>query len=129
MRDEAENYMDPWEEVDHLTRERDEARALLREVEWALVRYCTTHQKWEQCCPVCHGCQMTGHNPDCRLHAALAGLDATQQALREEMSERDTLRVLLREVAIVVAKCHDCINLHTDETLAQRIDAALEKTK
>jgi hypothetical protein len=42
---------------------------------------------------------------------------------------RDEARVLLREVAIVVAKCHDCINLHTDETLAQRIDAALEKTK
>jgi len=62
-------------ERDEALQQRDEARALLREVEWALVRDCTTHQKWEQCCPVCHGCQMTGHNPDCRLHAALEGRD------------------------------------------------------
>jgi len=46
--------------------------------------------------------------------AALAGLDATQQALREEMSERDILRALLREVEWANAgRCLFCRRLGT----------------
>ena len=46
-------------------------RALLRDLEWVSVRDCVVHHKWEQCCPICGGCQILGHAPACRLAAAL----------------------------------------------------------
>ena len=57
------------EQIARLTRERDEARALLKELEWTHDGYCAV------CFPACPPYQ---HAPTCRLAAALrAGVEKT----------------------------------------------------
>lgn len=61
-------------DVARLTRELEEARAVLREVEWA-----GQNQWGERQCSLCHGDEAkegeprTGHRPGCRLAAVLSG--------------------------------------------------------
>jgi hypothetical protein len=64
--------------ISALQYERDAARAVLRQIQWASWEYSTGWNK----CPVCHGWKpfaggeddrmTSGHRPDCKLAAALA---------------------------------------------------------
>jgi hypothetical protein len=55
-----------------LEQQRDEARALLREVEWAGD---VCGHDTQLLCPACGRSQQPGHAPECRLDAALDGRD------------------------------------------------------
>lgn len=58
-------------------RERDEARALLREMEWGKphIGYYDARgqERWSPTCRLCHKMRDDGHTPGCRLDAFLAG--------------------------------------------------------
>ena len=124
------------EEIAALKVERDEARALLEKWDKDYDGVCEERDE-----------ALAERDEMCRLHKAamseaIACLDARDAAERERdeareltkqymgyelerRKQRDTLWALLREVRDAVGKCHDCIALHSDETLAARIEAAL----
>ena len=53
-------------DVGRVVAARDEARTVLREVEWMWLRPA-------YCCPVCEGDRRNGHATDCRLAKAIGG--------------------------------------------------------
>lgn len=69
---------DQWrEQIHQAERERDEARALLREMEWGKphIGYYDARgqERWSPTCRLCHKMRDDGHTPGCRLDAFLAG--------------------------------------------------------
>jgi chromosome segregation ATPase len=62
--DDAKDYM-------ALAKERDALRALLAECQWVTTVAYVNAAGSVRFCPVCHAPETSGHDEDCRIHAAL----------------------------------------------------------